>query len=338
MNAQKSENEFVTAFRQTMSWFLKQPEYNPFSLWNPVRPLIHEINRRKMNRYLGKVIDDRFSAKTHDQAELNVKFGKRRPQPVIDLALDVYAKELGSSPAGDKVDPAFKAAAINHIKLFLFAGHDTTASTICYAIYELSKHPVALGMILEECDAVFGPNAMQTAERLKDDPYLINKLSFMTAVIKETLRLWAPASTLRKAPPGFYLHHDGKQYPTEGFVIWPVIYALQRDPNLWPFPDSFIPERWTVDDRDPLCPPKGAWRPFELGPRSCIGQDLALIESKVILVLVLRHFIFEPKYKELDSKSVCQDIRTTPDGERAYQVMIATAKPAQGMPVMVKRK
>ncbi len=338
MNAQRSENEFVTAFRQTMSWFLKQPEYNPISLLNPLRPLIHELNRRKMNKYLGKVIDDRFAAKSRDQADLEHKFSKRRPQPVIDLALDVYTKELGTSPTGDKVDPVFKTAAINHIKLFMFAGHDTTSSTICYAIYELARYPAALTKMLEECDAVFGPDTTQTATRLKDDPYLINKLPFVTAIIKETLRLWAPASTLRKAPPGYFLHHDGKQYPTEGFVIWPVIYALQRDPNLWPSPDSFIPERWIVDDADMLHPPKGAWRPFELGPRSCIGQDLALIESKIILVLMLRQFKFEPMYKELDSRTVSQDIRTTPDGERAYQVMFATAKPAQGMPVRVQRK
>lgn len=338
MNAQKSENEFVTAFRQTMSWFLKQPEYNPFNYFNPLRPIIHEKNRRTMDRYLGKVIDDRFAI-SHEQVVSKDAINKRRPRPIIDLALETYTMESGEgSEKKTTIEAGFKAAVINHIKLFIFAGHDTTASTVCYAIYELSKYPEVVTKALKEYDAVFGLDTTQTAALLKEDPYLVNKLPYTLAIIKETLRLWAPASTLRKGSPGYFLHHDGKDYPTEGFVLWPVIYALQRDPTLWPSPNSFIPERWMVDEGDPLYPPKGAWRPFELGPRSCIGQDLALLESKIILVLMLRHFKIEPAYDELDSKTTSQDIRVTPDGERAHQVMIATAKPAEGMPVRVQRK
>ena len=337
MNAQRSENEFVTAFRQTMSWFLKQPEFNPFSLFNPLRPIIHELNRRKMNKYLGKVIDDRFAA-SHGHG-IRSKNSKRKPRPIIDLALETYIQDFGSSAAqSGKIDPAFKAAAMEHIKLFMFAGHDTTSSTICYAVYELSKHPEALTTVLQEYDTVFGLDKTQTAARIRDDPYLINKLPYTLAIIKETLRLWPPASTLRKGPPGFCLDHDGIQYPTEGFVIWPVIYGLQRDPTYWPSPDTFIPERWLVDEGDPLYPVKGAWRPFELGPRSCIGQDLALIESRIILALMLRQFDIKAVYDEFDSKNATRDIRTTPEGERAYQVMIATAKPAQGMPARAYRR
>ena len=342
MNAQRSENEFVAAFRQTMNWFIKQPEYNPFRYFNPLRPIIHELNRRKMDKYLGKVMDDRFATKSRESVLDEVKkTNKRQPQPVIDLALDTYTREWGeNSTKNGKIDPAFKAAAIKHIKMFMFAGHDTTSSTICYAIYELSRCPEALTKMLEECKAVFGPDPKQTADRIKEDPYLINKLPFTTAVIKETLRLWAPASTLRQGSAGYFLHHDGKDFPTENFVIWPVIHALQRDPKLWPFSNTFMPERWMVDEDDLLYPPKGAWRPFELGPRSCIGSDLAMIESRIILALMVGQFTFKPVYDELVSTSKMNpsDIKTTPDGEKAFQVMIATAKPAEGMPVRVLRR
>lgn len=324
-----------------MAWFLKQPEYNPFALYNPIRPIVHEWNRRKMERYLGKIIDDRFAAKTNNQTISQEKKagGRRQPQPIIDLALDVYTKEAGADVSTKKVNPAFKAAAINHIKLFMFAGHDTTASTISYSLYELSKNPGALSKALEEFDTVFGSDTTQTGAAIKEDPYLINRLPYITAIIKETLRLWAPASTLRRGGPEYFLQHDGKQYPTDGCVVWPVISALQRDPDLWAQAETFLPERWlVVDENDPLYPPKGAWRPFELGPRNCIGQDLALIESRIILALILRQFIVKPMYEELDSKSVSQEIKTLPDGEKAYQIMVATAKPAQGMPVKVQRR
>lgn len=125
-------------------------------------------------------------------------------------------------------------------------------------------------------------------------------------------------------------------------MIWLVSCASQRCPDLWPSPDSFIPERWLVKEGDPLFPIKGAWRPFELGPRQCIGIELAMIEMKVIVALMLRSFDFKVAYGELDArdekKGLKLGLRTTPDGERAYQTLIATAKPVDGMPVRVQRR
>lgn len=67
-----------------------------------------------------------------------------------------------------------------------------------------------------EYDDVFGKDIKQTAQKVKDNPYLLNKLPYSVAIIKEILRLYPPASSVRKGMPGFFLHHDGKQYPTEG--------------------------------------------------------------------------------------------------------------------------
>ena len=292
-----------------------------------------------MNKFLGKVMDDRFAAGFGNKATVNGKDGKKQPRPIVDLALEAYTKEFGTSAAtAGKIDPAFRAAMMDHIKVFMLAGHDTTSSTICYAAHALSKHPESLAKVLKEYDDVFGSDVTQTATRIKEDPYLINKLPYTVAIIKETLRLWPPASSVRKGEPGFFIHYDGKQYPTEDFMVWPLVFAIQHEPGLWPSPYSFLPERWLVDEGDPLYPIKGAWRPFEFGPRNCIGQELAMIETKVILALMLRQFDIRAVYDELDSKQRGQGIKTTPEGERAYQVLIATAKPAQGMPARVKRR
>ena len=125
-------------------------------------------------------------------------------------------------------------------------------------------------------------------------------------------------------------------------MVWPVSHALHHSSDLWPSPTSFIPERWLVKPGDPLFPIKGAWRPFEFGPRHCIGIKLAMIEIKLIMTLMLRLFDFKAAYEELDAKDkkngLEMGLRTTPDGERAYQVRIATAKPVDGMPVRVKRR
>lgn len=127
MNAQTSENEFVSAFKHPLLWLPKSPDFNPFSLFNPYRLIVYEINRRKMNKFLGKVMDERFATAYRNTPERNEKSGRRQPRPVIDLALDAYMKEFGTNAAqAGKIDPAFRAAMMDHIKVFLFAGHDTT--------------------------------------------------------------------------------------------------------------------------------------------------------------------------------------------------------------------
>lgn len=335
MNAQTTENEFVSAFRHQMMWLPKGNDFNPFSIYNPIRPLMNQLNKRRMDQWLGKIMDERFTSSTHG----NPREVKKNARPVIDLALDAYAKEFGTSAEkAGKIDLAFRAAAMDHIKVFLFAGHDTTSSTICFAAYALSNHPDALAKVLKEYDDVFGSDVTQTAARIKEDPYLINKLPYTVAIIKETLRLWPPASSVRKGVPGLFLQYDGKQYPTDGFLTWPLVYSLQHDPRFWPSPYSFIPERWLVEEGDPLYPVRGVFRPFEFGPRNCIGQELAMIETKIILALMLRQFQVKAAYEELDSKNGRGGITKTPEGERAYQVLIASAKPVQGMPVRVQKR
>ncbi len=123
-----------------------------------------------------------------------------------------------------------------------------------------------------------------------------------------------------------------------GFMAWPVGYALHRRPEYWPEPENFIPDRWLVSEGDPLYPVKGTWRPFEFGPRHCIGIELAMIETKVIMALMLRSFDIKPAHEELGMSTAKPGVATTPDGERAYQVLMATAKPVDGMPTRVIRR
>jgi len=123
-----------------------------------------------------------------------------------------------------------------------------------------------------------------------------------------------------------------------GFMTWPVGYAIHRNPKFWPEPEKFIPDRWLVKEGDPLFPVRGAWRPFEFGPRQCIGIELVMIEMKVMMALMLRSFDIKPAYEELDAMKADPGVITTPEGERAYQVLFVTAKPVDGMPARVTRR
>lgn len=94
-------------------------------------------------------------------------------------------------------------------------------------------------------------------------------------------------------------HKSGRVYPTDGCALVSGVLNLHIHPDLWPRPTEFLPERWVVGEDDPLYPAtKYAWRPFEWGPMSCIGQELAVLELKMALLFTVRELEFETALEE----------------------------------------
>jgi cytochrome P450 len=122
---------------------------------------------------------------------------------------------------------------------------------------------------------------------------LLQRMTYTTAVIKEALRLWPPAGTARKTAPGSGLtvHTSTGEYRLEGVYVYNCAIMIQRDPEVYgDTANDFVPERWLHNAADQI--PISAWRPFERGPRNCIGQELAQIEARVVIALVARRFDF----------------------------------------------
>ena len=212
MHAQTAANQFVVAFRNQLRWILNGSEFNPLVIYNPLRPLIFRYNEYKMDTYLLNVIKKRIA--TRHQSEAQGK--KRRAKPIIDIALDIYLEEEGEKQGRISLDADFQSGALTHIKLFMFGGHDTTSSTICYAMLALSTHTECLRRFRAECDEVFGSDPKNTSQKIKDDSRIVNRLVYTMAIIKETLRLWPAASSVRTGEPGYFIEHDCKKFPTEG--------------------------------------------------------------------------------------------------------------------------
>lgn len=92
--------------------------------------------------------------------------------------------------------------------------------------------------------------------------------------------------------------------------------------------------------------PDGAWRPFERGPRNCIGQEFALIEARIVLVMTVRRWEVVPAYSESEKavddgstwKGESAGMRRTVLGEEAYQVLKASGKPRLGLPCRVRAR
>lgn len=222
----------------------------------------------------------------------------------------------------------------SQIKLFLFSGHDTTASATCYHLYLLAKHPEVMTRVREEHDAVFSTDTSSTAAVICSSPHLLNQLPLTTAITKESLRLFSTVTPSRQEERGFSItDNEGRSFPTGDFTVFPCTLSIHNDPLFWPQPDAFIPDRFLVGPDDPLHPVRGAWRGFEHGSRNCIDQELAMLEMKVVLVLVSRTYDICSAYDELDKKAGREQL--TSHGETAYQVDIL--QPRGNLPVRVSR-
>lgn len=201
----------------------------------------------------------------------------------------------------------------DNLRVFLFAGHDTTSILMQWALYELHRSPAARRALAAELDGLFGADADVEAQlRAPGGAERLAHMPYATAVIRETLRLHPPAASVRMTAPGtgFRLTlpagtgngagsddagstSTGKQQVVcpDGCIMYLNAFLIQRDRAVWgEDADEFVPERWLGDTS---WMPAGAWRPFERGPRSCIGLELANIEAKVILALVVRRYDFE---------------------------------------------
>lgn len=315
------------------SWQMPNREINPLEFLNLPRYIMQWLNGRRMDNYIGAELDKRFRAYRENHVDTTSR-------SVIDLVLQAYLDDSATNRSCGKrdateLDAGFRAFAISQVRLFLFVGHDSMSSTICYALHLLSSNPSTLSQIRSEHDTVLGSDHRSLPSLLVEQPQLLGSLPYTTAVIKETLRLFPPGSGIRQGARGVELvGEDGARYPTENTLIWILHTAMHRVAENWVSPDAFLPERWLVEPGHRLYPRKGAWRAFEWGPRNCIGQSLAMTELRIALAMIVRDFDFTPGYEEWDRLHPQKGIRTY-RGERAYQIEEAAAHPADNYPCRI---
>jgi cytochrome P450 len=224
---------------------------NPLEYVNIFRPFVHMYNTHRMNRYLSREIHGRYSTiqgKTEN-----------RNKSVFDLALKSY---LDENPEATGINADFKDFAMAQIKLFIFAGHDTTSAGAIFTYHLLTQHPEVLADVRAEHDDVLGSDVDLAASRLSSKPSLLNQLPYTLAVIKESLRIYPTVAALRDGQPDFFISSDsGQSLPTDRCVVWGDHYGTHHNPRYWARPEEFLPERWLVPEGDELYPPKKCMAP-----------------------------------------------------------------------------
>ncbi|KAL3478468.1 cytochrome P450 [Aspergillus californicus] len=349
---QLSDNMLATALGNITRW---HSFWDPRVLAHPLRPVIQQYYGRVLNRLIGQELVRRFAEMR--QASLSPNSTPKRAKSVIALAIEAHMTSSSKSLAAvETLDKHFAQYATYQIRLFLFAGNDTTSSSIMYVYHLLSQHASTLARVRAEHTAIFGPSPTAAAEILRLQPALLNRCTYTLAVIKESLRLFPPAGTNRKGRYGVTLHdRNNNTYPADYVGATILHTAMHLSPRVWPRPTEFLPERWLVEQGHELYPDPAAFRAFEQGPRNCIGQTLVYNEMRLVLVMTAREFDIRPAYEEWDAaadaaaeKTLAARLRRglgvrgagrplrTVDGERAYQTEKAGGHPADGYPCRVE--
>ncbi|XP_058566465.1 cytochrome P450 3A12-like isoform X1 [Neofelis nebulosa] len=167
--------------------------------------------------------------------------------------------------------------------MFIFAGYETTSTSLSFLVYELATHPDVQQKLQEEIDATFPDKAPPTYDALV-------QMEYLDMVLNEALRLYPIVGRLERVCKRD-VEISGVFIP-KGAVVMVPTFTLHRDLDLWPEPQEFCPERFNKKNKDSINP--YIYLPFGTGPRNCIGMRFAIMNMKLALVRVLQNFSFKP--------------------------------------------
>lgn len=227
-------------------------------------------------RLLNTRIMDYFRDTIRDSIKQREEQGLKRPD-MLQCILDTSKNSKHEMPLNedDIVSSAFG---------FFFGGYDSVASQACLIIHALLEHQDVQARLQEEIDEV-----LETTQGKVTYDAIMN-MEYMDAVIDESMRLYPSAIFLDRTctkefelPPAL----PGGESVTlkTGTICWVPIYSLHTDPKHFDNPRQFDPNRFLQDGRRIIN--SGAYIPFGLGPRMCIGIRFALMEIKVLLFYIL---------------------------------------------------
>lgn len=211
------------------------------------------------------------------------------PKAFLDLLLD-YKKSDGTQTLTDE-------EIREEVDTFMFEGHDTTAMALSWALFLLGHNLDVQKKLANEIDEFYARNNLDYDDDNNTDdfndktPYLdeIKQLKYLDCVIKEALRLCPSIPIIgRKTTKDITI---GKHEIPAGTVLFILIYQLHRDIDMFPKPEKFDPDRFSLQNASGRHP--FAFVPFSAGARNCIGQKFAMTEMKTILINLVRRFKFE---------------------------------------------
>lgn len=168
---------------------------------------------------------------------------------------------------------------------FFLDGYDTVSALLSMVFYFVAIDPEVQDRLLAEIDDM----ASKVGANITGDD--VKELKYLDQVFHESSRLAAFAFTVRRCTKSWKIPGTDVVIPEDMAVMIPI-QGLHSDPKYFPDPDKFDPERFTPENK--LNMKTGTFLPFGMGPRACIGMQIALMEARILMYQVFRNFRLEP--------------------------------------------
>eukprot|EP00557_Chaetoceros_sp_GSL56_P007541 CAMPEP_0176497884 /NCGR_PEP_ID=MMETSP0200_2-20121128/11991_1 /TAXON_ID=947934 /ORGANISM="Chaetoceros sp., Strain GSL56" /LENGTH=577 /DNA_ID=CAMNT_0017895985 /DNA_START=52 /DNA_END=1781 /DNA_ORIENTATION=+ len=298
LEAQESDTTFATMY-------LPIVEEGNKRVWSPERSFMffmpffwrHIFGIKRLNRYVSKLIVDRWNLRKMERnsgRDHSSRNETRRKEDVLDMVLGHFENE---NP-GKELDSNWIRQLRDEFKTFMLAGHETSAAMMTWVFFELMKKNHIKKEVEKEAAKVFGnkdwlqsgmdATCLPTREEL-------SQLELSEACLKESLRLYSvvPCVMRQTIKPT----KVGNHIIPAGCNININIQSVHHNDKYWPNPMVYDPSRFTSDAKSSRAP--FTFLPFIDGPRNCLGQYLALLESKMVVSLISQRYDLRLVKKEL---------------------------------------
>ncbi|MCT2593284.1 cytochrome P450 [Streptomyces sp. N2-109] len=240
-------------------------------MWRTVSPgdLLEKLPL-PMNRRFDRAFADLRAAISRVMLEYRRSEDGERRADMLSMLLGAKDEDTGLPMTDEEI--------CNQIVSITMAGSETAATAMAWMFYELDRHPDIERRVRAEVLEVLGDRDFEVADA--------GRLPYCRTVLQEVLRVRQPILVIsRRAVQDFPLGSGTVRAGTELFYS---PYAVHRDPEFFPDPLRFDPDRWV--SRPAAVLPKGAYTPFGAGPRHCIGEQFAWAMMHAVLAIVVRRW------------------------------------------------
>ncbi|XP_066516425.1 cytochrome P450 3A30-like [Hoplias malabaricus] len=269
------KDPFVTNVKKMLKFDFLNPLFLLVALFPIVAPVLEKMN---FCFFPPAVLDFFYASLQKIKSQREVKNDKKR----VDF-LQLMIDSQKSEPADEHNKQAWHGLSDHEIlsqaMIFIFAGYETSSSTMSFFFYNIATNPDTMKKLQEEIDQTFPNKAPVQYDAVMNMEYL-------DAALHESLRLYPVGARLERVCKKT-VEINGVTIP-KGTVIVVPVFPLHRDPEYWPEPETFKPERFSKENKDSVDP--YVYMPFGAGPRNCIGMRFAQVAMKLAIVEILQRF------------------------------------------------
>ncbi|XP_072318896.1 cytochrome P450 3A40-like [Eucyclogobius newberryi] len=266
---------FVTNIKKMLKFDL----FNPLFLAVAFFPFLGPVFEKMEFSFFPASVLDFFYASLQKIKSGRESSKQKNRVDFLQLMMDSQKYHVPDDPKNDKGLSDHEI--LSQAMIFLFAGYETTSSSMSFLAYNLALNPDVMEKLQAEIDLTFPNKAPVQYQELM-------QMEYLDSVVSESLRLYPIASRLERVAKAS-VEINGLVIPKDMVVMVPT-WPMHRDPDTWPEPEAFKPERFSKENKDKVDP--YVYMPFGAGPRNCIGMRFALVMMKLAMAEILQQYSF----------------------------------------------